>query len=34
LHGEPSREEPSHEEPSHEEPPHATDAPPFVSMTA
>ena len=29
LHG-----EPSHEEPSHEEPSHATDAPPFVSMTA
>ena len=29
LHG-----EPSHEEPSHEEPSHATDAPPFLSMTA
>jgi hypothetical protein len=28
------REEPSHEEPSHEEPSHATDAPPFLSMTA
>jgi hypothetical protein len=23
-----------HEEPSHEEPSHATDAPPFLSMTA
>jgi len=28
------REEPPHEEPSHEEPSHATNAPPFLSMTA
>ena len=34
LHEEPSHEEPSHEEPSREEPSHATEAPPFLSMTA
>jgi len=33
-HEELSHEEPSHEEPSHEEPSHATNAPPFLSMTA
>jgi hypothetical protein len=33
-HEELSHEELSHEEPSHEEPSHATNAPPFLSMTA
>jgi len=33
-HEELSHEELSHEEPSHEEPSHATEAPPFLSMTA